>query len=254
MILAGVSIAILTGDNGILTRVQEAKEKTEQAQKDEENILNSYEDKINEYLGIDWDIALSNAQKHPDQKTSTAIGVGTDGRAVNMDLWEYTKLNDGTYALNDEKSIIKSETRTAGYTGNIIEGKIPIYISEDGETTFKSVTNMYCTFLDCSELITFPQIPITVIPNSVVNMYRTFYDCPNLSGIIEINANLNGSTLDNGHEDYFQCFWDVATIEGKSIILKCSENIYNLFYDVNTKNNIKADICYEGVPITLVKQ
>ncbi len=53
LILAGVTIATLTGENGILTRAQEAKNKTEQAQKDEENILSSYEDKINEYTGID---------------------------------------------------------------------------------------------------------------------------------------------------------------------------------------------------------
>ena len=32
LILAGVTIAALSGDNGILTRAKEAKEKTEQAQ------------------------------------------------------------------------------------------------------------------------------------------------------------------------------------------------------------------------------
>ena len=37
LILAGVTIATLNGDNGILTRAQEAKNKTEEAQK-EENI------------------------------------------------------------------------------------------------------------------------------------------------------------------------------------------------------------------------
>ena len=31
LILAGVSIAMLTGDNGIITQAQKAKEKTEQA-------------------------------------------------------------------------------------------------------------------------------------------------------------------------------------------------------------------------------
>ena len=35
LILAGVTIAALNGDNGILTRAKEAKEKTEQAQKQE---------------------------------------------------------------------------------------------------------------------------------------------------------------------------------------------------------------------------
>ena len=90
LILAGVSIATLTGQNGILTRAQDAKNKTGQEQKEEQNILDSYEDKINEYAGIDWDTALTNAQKHPEQTKSTAIGVGADGRTVNMDLWEYT--------------------------------------------------------------------------------------------------------------------------------------------------------------------
>ena len=114
LILAGVTIATLTGDNGILTRAQEAKNKTEQAQKEEEDILSSYEDKINEYTGIDWDTVLANAEKHPAQKTSTAIGVGTDGRAVNMDLWKYTLRDDGTYVLNSNDTMTAIEERKLG--------------------------------------------------------------------------------------------------------------------------------------------
>ena len=37
LILAGVSISMLTGQNGILNRASEAKEKTDQAQKEEQN-------------------------------------------------------------------------------------------------------------------------------------------------------------------------------------------------------------------------
>ena len=44
LILAGVSIAMLTGDNGIITQVKQAKEKTEEAKRKEEqdleNLLN----------------------------------------------------------------------------------------------------------------------------------------------------------------------------------------------------------------------
>ena len=47
LILAGVSIAMLAGDNGILTQAQNAKNRTEEAQKEEENILTNYEDYIN---------------------------------------------------------------------------------------------------------------------------------------------------------------------------------------------------------------
>ena len=47
LILAGVTIATLTGDNGILTRAQEAKEKTEEAQRNEEAQLADLEDYMN---------------------------------------------------------------------------------------------------------------------------------------------------------------------------------------------------------------
>ena len=42
LILAGVSIAMLTGENGILTQAQKAKEETENAQANEENVLDGY--------------------------------------------------------------------------------------------------------------------------------------------------------------------------------------------------------------------
>lgn len=47
LILAGVTIAALSGDNGILTKAKEAKEKTEQAQKDEERNLQEITDTMN---------------------------------------------------------------------------------------------------------------------------------------------------------------------------------------------------------------
>ena len=50
LILAGVTIATLTGDNGILKRAQEAKQKTEQAEKDEKYDVEKQVDYINEYL------------------------------------------------------------------------------------------------------------------------------------------------------------------------------------------------------------
>ena len=49
LILAGISIAMLTGQNGILNRAAEAKEKTRVAQEDEEKTLQGYEDIINQY-------------------------------------------------------------------------------------------------------------------------------------------------------------------------------------------------------------
>ena len=59
LILAGVSIAMLTGENGILTQAQKAKNETENAQVLEEERLGEYEDFINNAtggtVGGDWD-------------------------------------------------------------------------------------------------------------------------------------------------------------------------------------------------------
>ena len=51
LILAGISIAMLTGQNGILNRAAEAKEKTRVAQEDEEKTLQGYEDIMAQYTG-----------------------------------------------------------------------------------------------------------------------------------------------------------------------------------------------------------
>ena len=50
LILAGISIVMLTGQNGILNRAVEAKEKTKVAQEEENEKLQGYEDTINQYV------------------------------------------------------------------------------------------------------------------------------------------------------------------------------------------------------------
>ena len=218
--IVGVTIVAISGENGIIQRTVEAREETEKAEKIEQNTLNSYEDTINEYMGIDWDRVLANAEKHPDQKTSTAIGVGTDGRSVNMDLWKYTLLDDGTYGLNTPEAYNNAEVggnnetnvTTMGYTGEFengkIKGTVPQYISTDGGRTFKDVTSMYLTFWECTELIETPTIPDTVtdmpgtfcyntnlkkvtrMPNSITNMTSTFYGCTNLEEVDNLSNKL----------------------------------------------------------------
>ena len=51
LILAGVAIAMLSGENGILKKAAEAKTKTEQSQANETDELANYEDVINESTG-----------------------------------------------------------------------------------------------------------------------------------------------------------------------------------------------------------
>ena len=53
LILAGISISMLTGQNGILTRASEAKESTGKAQTQEQEDLKTTEDNMDRILGID---------------------------------------------------------------------------------------------------------------------------------------------------------------------------------------------------------
>ena len=172
---------------------------------------------INEYAGIDWNRVLTNAEKHPEQTESTAIGVGTDGRSVNMDLWVYSLLEDGTYGLNTKENINTDTSQgvTSGYKGSFtedgqIEGTIPQYISEDNGETYKEVTDLKWLFFNCSEMKIAPKIPTTVkkmnftfrrcialkdapeIPNSVEEMGRTFQECENLENV----PNISNNTID----------------------------------------------------------
>ena len=123
LILAGIALNLTIGENGIFSRAQIAASTWRNAEANEQNAMDKSSELIDTYLPIDWNTVLANAQKHPDQETSTAIGVGTDGKAVNMDLWHYTLLDNGTYALNTSESIDATGTREAGYIGNIINGE-----------------------------------------------------------------------------------------------------------------------------------
>ena len=64
LILAGVSIAMLTGQNGILTQAQNAKNRTEEAKVKEENRLNEYNNIVNNYVngGTTGEDATKNVQ------------------------------------------------------------------------------------------------------------------------------------------------------------------------------------------------
>ncbi|WP_054750288.1 leucine-rich repeat protein, partial [Ruminiclostridium josui] len=91
--------------------------------------------------------------------------VGTDGRPVDLSLWNYSS-NGNYYTL-------------IGYKGSIKDGKI--------EGSVPAIINglplkaMYNTFRDCTGLTQAPEIP-----NSVTNMSFTFYNCIGLKQAPEI--------------------------------------------------------------------
>ena len=100
LILAGVSLSIVM-QGGILDKSQLAVDEYKNSANDEDNTLKNmdkYLDKqidIYENGGVDMEKAKEDLEKnpenyiHPDQSSTNGDrAIGTDGKAVNMDLWD----------------------------------------------------------------------------------------------------------------------------------------------------------------------
>ena len=220
LILAGVSIAMLSGENGILKQATNAKEMTTKAEEKEiiklaineafinhsnltqnslQEVLDN-ESENNEILvtynldntlsvffteslrnykvynnivecDIDFKEAFKNEvapETQDEERNNNVIGIGTDGKAVDMDLWNYCKIDNG-YALNTKEiyDTASGNDRKAGYLGNYTDkgeiiGTMPQYISENGGNNFYPVINIGNTFFNEDELKVEPKIPVTV--------------------------------------------------------------------------------------------
>ena len=243
LILAGVSLNLILGNNGIITKAKESRTENRMAQIDEQVKLaigDAYTDGIgsitdsglksalNNRIGegtyditgdettgwqvtvketgktydiasngkinsseetgstVDWNKILEEANKnpesfkHPEQsETNNDIGIGTDGKPVNMDLWIARIINENEIALNEDVGCGCSK----GYVGKIIDGKIqgkiPEYVKKAGKDDFFRVTEMESTFLGCMELEEMQEN----IPSGVKNFNYTFYECLSLTSI-----------------------------------------------------------------------
>ena len=98
LILAGVSIAMLTGENGILTQAQKAKEKTEEAEKDEMKDIAILDEMID--------------------------GKGTYIEEVTDKNPGVLELKDGTYVINSIEDLVafaSSVNKGTTYEGQIVK-------------------------------------------------------------------------------------------------------------------------------------
>ena len=302
LILAGVSIATLTGDNGLLSKAQEAKEETEKAsdrdklamavseaqigesgyqELDSNNLQEAIDNQFNERNvvivdtgdgtftvscldtlkdykitsngieeGIDWNETMANAvapASQDEERNEGVIGIGTDGKPVDMDLWEYTLLENGTFALNTKECIETNSSAMAktGYKGIMtedgkIQGTIPQYISIDNAKTFQKVTNLKWLFFNRTDLKVMPNIPVTVtdlefsfrnctnlnstsyIPSSVIDMTSTFLSCSKLQTI----RNIPNSVI-----ELYNTFSGCSMLKNVPDIPNSVKNMKYAFYD-----------------------
>ena len=214
LILAGVSINMVLGQNGIVTKAKDARSKTEQAKQNDLASMDQFVKDIDDILNdgespsVDWNEILKKADENPNQfrdkeqqSTNKDIGIGTDGKAVNLDRWNYdTDPDNGVANLRGTQG---NGGGNPGYVGKIengrIIGKVPQYIKKDGEDAWCEVTDLSSTFCYCEGLVIAPEIPSDAtnmsgtfvrctslttapkIPDGVSNMSSTFYGCTSLT-------------------------------------------------------------------------
>lgn len=198
-----------------------------------------------------------------EDRNNGVIGIGTDGNPVDMDLWEYTLMEDGTYGLNDSNSLADIG-KNKGYLGDFnsgkIIGKIPEYISTDNGSHFYAVTSMFATFCEVNELIEMPKIP-----SNVTDLTNAFIRCKSLKNISPIPSSVKkcGSTfkgcislevapeIPNGIINIMGIFSGCTNLaKGPSVIPESVTNMYMSFFDCSNLTGqiiLKANIT--GYPV-----
>lgn len=256
--MVAINLAIDSG--GLFQKAGDAANSWNTSVAEEGSTLNDLIGQIDNYMPLNWDAILADATanpnkyKHPDQSSTNGdIGIGTDGKPVNMDLWNYIVIDANEIELC---SCYNSVCQPGYDNANIIDGKIqgmvPQYIKKDGQTEFYPVTKMDYTFRGCAKLVIAPVIPKTVrnmentfdgclnltkapsIPSSVTYMISTFAECANLttppasipSGVINMYrifyncSKLTGKIEINANAQVeYECFEGAATAEGTNLIV-----------------------------------
>ena len=151
LILAGVSIATLAGEHGILTQANNAKERTEKAKEEEEGILDRYNEFIEEKVGNSGGSIQGTEDTKPYlPEGSTVIEDNLSNGVVikdkNNNEWAWVEVPKSIFAAassntdftNIENDMITyaSNYRQSGYTDSYYEGN-----GTSSETEYNSLKN-----------------------------------------------------------------------------------------------------------------
>ena len=151
LILAGVSIATLTGENGLLTRAREAAEKTEEARRKEEAELAQIESYIKGAIDGSWDESKKvNSPKltsgmtpimfsePTDSEKGQTIGIGEEGfdssNWYNYDekKWANVELEDGSMFVWIPRFAYKIDNDTKTIDVRFLIGTSDQYYDDEG--------------------------------------------------------------------------------------------------------------------------
>ena len=134
LILAGVSVAMLTGENGILTQAQNAKNRTEEAKVNESNVLTGYEQIINASTGVNLGTITG------DETTNTVTQDSLGNRVVVPAGFTVQNPNDN---VEDGIIIIDSDEDRATYGSEFVWIPVGENIKKKDGTTFDITLGRY---------------------------------------------------------------------------------------------------------------
>ena len=177
LILAGISITMLTGQNGILNRAGEAKEKTDVAQKDENSKLTNYENIMNMYESGDNYVPIEDISDEidglPEKKTAEQLAgyipiytkeqfakIASGETCAITDLsgaskGSYTMAADAKYALMNDLDFQNENLKPIGvfkgeFEGNgctitnvVVDSTLYTYVYPNGNTGHASATGLF---------------------------------------------------------------------------------------------------------------
>lgn len=255
LILAGVSLNLVLGNNGIIKKSEKAREKYSNASLNEQEQLDESGGQIDKLLGKEYE-GLTITGDTPDVVFTKADGT-TPGDINNLETGDIVKYGDYEYHFNQSyystpfntgwsndseldgwgvSTIDNTKSEYGELCGNILGKKLKNIDFLFGSAAIvganenlvispkipKGVESMGSTFHKCSSLET-----VTEIPSSVNDMEYTFYDCKKLQGTIEINANPTR---------YSNCFSGAAT-EGAGLVVTGSSTMLDALIGTKSDNS-----------------
>ena len=259
LILAGVSIAMLTGQNGILTQAQNAKNRTEEAQEEEQNRLNEYENYINQYAngdnqGGDSGNAgeeVSKPSSWPDNDEITAITDGT-GNTIPLPI-------DFHYVGGDKTSGVVISDVEGDDLDNSLHGNQFVWIPVDNYSKFvrqagysnKTPQSWSSDYAEANESGTNSKIEETGITKTEASaMYKSVKDYGGFYiGRFETGKDEEGkAVIRKGVTPYNNVPWSVTESMTEKEVIDGTENgaieQARCFAKANGYTSVKSTLCY----------
>ena len=253
LILAGVTIVTLNGDNGILTRAQEAKNKTEEAQKEENISLKEAELEISyKDLPKDDDVDKSLKTfiaKYKIESDNQTISFPIYGNSENLTI-DY---GDGTQEEKSgymDKNSIKHTYTSQGEYEVKITGTCSFFnyfqLPTDNDkiigliqwgTVFNNIS-----FTDCINLTGNVPSPTTNTMKNITDVSRMFKNTA-ITGQIPPYLFYNGENIQIAYECFMGCK-NLDSIIPKTLFqdLKNLKQIHSMFQDSGVIGSIPEEL------------